>query len=202
VLTLALAACAGGPSDTTSSSATDRATVAQNARSNPEGVDRAALSEIYGVMSARYQTEESAVDLASSELVDLGLVGTVASYEAGPNLFPGESGVGGDTAIMRIDNKDVFDGVEPSAGVRVLIRLPSGTLGDLEAALPTGSPVAFYLSKSPQSFPDFPGPLYLAVTPQGFITEDADGSVFPYDTTLDVSEPLDEQVPEGTDVPN
>ncbi len=164
-------------------------------------VDRGSLHELLGQGQLRYMHVGNPSDLAELEPIDLALVGEVEGYEPGPDMFPEDRS--DKTVIMRVAPTDVFDGAVDGDGVvRVMLTVAFElSLEELESALPHASPTVLYLNTVVSLPPSWEETLWVPVTPQGFITEDQQGSIFPLDPTLDAAEPLAQQVPAGTTLP-
>lgn len=164
-------------------------------------VDRSALHGILGGGHYDYIEVDEPEDLAEQPAVDVALVGTVKGYENGPDVFPDDET--DKTVLLRVSPTDVFDGRFSEDGLALVMMTvsPDVQLADLEAALPAGAPTALYLNKAVDMPPGSPQPIWVPVSPQGFITEDDQGSVFPLDSELDNDQTLEEQVPPEVNVP-
>ncbi len=192
VLGILLSGCSDGPSSDSAQSGAAAPSVS---------VNRELLHRLMGSGHYRYLEADEPVDLADEKPVQLALVGEVAGYEAGPDMFPDDET--DQKVLMKISPTDVFDGSVGDDGlVRVMVTVSIDTeLSDLEAALPVGSPTVLYLNAAVDLPSDVKEPLWVPVSPQGFITEDQEGTIFPLDSELDSDQPLDEQVPASADVP-
>ncbi|TYL55338.1 hypothetical protein FXB39_03025 [Nocardioides sp. BGMRC 2183] len=161
--------------------------------------DREQLHALFGAGQFRYMTVDEPEHLAALDTTELALVGEVMGYSEGPDRFPEDQT--DRTVLMEVKPSYVFDGKSQEA-VRVMLTTAFETkLSDVEAALPTGSTAALYLNEVMDLRSEFDEPVWVPVSPQGFLVGLRSEAAFPMDPQLDDSQGLQEQVPAGVPVP-
>ncbi|TYL51507.1 hypothetical protein FXB39_09825 [Nocardioides sp. BGMRC 2183] len=163
-------------------------------------IDRSQVQAVFGAGQLRYLKVDEPEDLADLGPTELALVGVIAGYAAGPDMFPDDES--DHTVLMEVTPTEVFDGVEEGP-IHVMFTVSIHTeVADLEAALPVGTPTALYLSQVARLPATFEGPVWVPVSPQGFIVEAHGTATFPMAPDLDDSQRLAEQVPGDVTVPD
>jgi hypothetical protein len=158
-------------------------------------VDSKVLMHQFDAVDFDYFKLPATVDLAESGGVELVVEGTVSGVKRGPDLFAGDREGALLTTEIDVDVRQTYKGDAERGSTLPVVIAVGADVNALGKALPAGTAVAFYLSKT-DAFKQV-GDTWVPYSPQGFVVGDSDGSgvFWPLDHDLDATASLASQLP-------